>query len=119
MKKLIIIEDDADARGMVVFTFENNGYEVIQSAGEMTVEEIIALKPHVMVIDYRVNGAPGNDICVKLKADERTVNIPVILYSATLDMDTISSGSCADGFIAKPLELGDFVYLAHRLAFRN
>jgi DNA-binding response OmpR family regulator len=119
MKKLIIIEDDADARGMVVFTFENNGYEVIQSGKEMPIEEIIAINPHVMVIDYRVNGALGNDMCIKLKADERTVNIPLILYSATLDMDTISRGSCADGFIAKPLELGDFVFLAHRLAYRN
>ncbi|HTD98454.1 MAG TPA: hypothetical protein VK668_04185 [Mucilaginibacter sp.] len=116
MKRLIIIESDTDARQMAVFTFENNGYEVIQSAKEIPVEEIIDLKPHIMVIGYLVNGTPGNDICLKLKANERSVNIPVILYSAIQDMDTVSKNTCADGVIAKPLELDDFVYLVHRIA---
>jgi DNA-binding response OmpR family regulator len=119
LKKLIIIEDDTDAREMAVFTFENNGYEVIQSDKEIPVQEIAGLKPNVVVIGYQVNGTPGNDICLKLKANERTTNVPLILYSATADVDTISRGSCADGFIAKPLELEDFVYLVHRLAHQN
>jgi len=119
MKKLIIIEDDTDAREMSVFTFENNGYEVVQSATVLSVDEIAALQPHVVVIGYTVNGKPGNDLCVKIKANERTANIPLILYSATKDVDTISNNSSADGFIAKPLQLEDFVYLVHRLAYRN
>jgi DNA-binding response OmpR family regulator len=119
MKKLIIIEEDTDAREMAVFTFENNGYEVVPSATEFSVDEIADLQPHVVVIGYTVNGKPGNELCLKLKADERTVNIPLILYSAAKDVDTISRGSSADGFIAKPLQLEDFVYLVHRLAYRN
>jgi len=116
MKKLIIIEDDSDAREMAVFTFENSGYEVIQSAKEMSVEEIAALKPHIVIIGYSVNGSPGNDICSKLKANELTKHIPVILYSATVDIDKVSLKSSADGVIAKPYELDDFVYLVHRIA---
>ena len=119
MKKLIIIEDDTDAREMAVFTFENNGYDVVQSATALNVDEIAAQQPHVVVIGYMVNGKPGNDLCVNLKANEHTVNIPLILYSATKDVDTISRGSVADGFIAKPLQLEDFVYLVHRLAYQN
>lgn len=116
MKKLVIIEDDSDAREMAVFTFENSGYEVIQSAKEIPVEEIIGIKPHLVVIGYTVNGSPGNDICAKLKADPLTSHIPVILYSANQDIDKISVKSCADGIIAKPYELDDFVYLVHRIA---
>lgn len=116
MKKLIIIEDDTDARDMAVFTFENNGYEVIKATKDITVGEISALKPHIIVIDYMLSGTPGNEICKKLKASNLTGNIPLILYSATEDIDTISKGSCADGFVAKPLELEDFVYLVHRIA---
>ena len=116
MKRLIIIEDDTDAREMAVFTFENNGYEVIKSDKEIPVQEIGALKPHIVVIGYMVNGVPGNELCLKLKANNLTTNIPLILYSANEDIDKISKGSCADGFIAKPLELDDFVYLVHRIA---
>ena len=116
MKKLLIIEDDTDAREMVAFLFENNGYEVTQSGTSMSVEEVSKVKPHIIIIDYMVNGAPGNDICIKLKTHEQTGQIPVILYSATLHVDKISQGSCADGFIAKPLGLEDFIYLVHRIS---
>ncbi|MDB5023696.1 MAG: response regulator [Mucilaginibacter sp.] len=116
MKKLIIIEDDTDAREMVVFTFENGGFEVIGSDKELSVQEIAGLKPHIVVIDYMVNGSPGNEIGLKLKANRLTRHIPIILYSPNLNIDEIEHDSCADGFIAKPLELEDFVYLVNRIA---
>ncbi len=116
MKKLIIIEDDTDAREMAVFTFENNGYEVIKSDKNISVEEVIELKPHIIVIGHQLSGTAGNDVCLKLKANEHTRHIPIILYSPTLSMDKIEQNSCADGFVAKPLELEDFVYLVHRIA---
>jgi DNA-binding response OmpR family regulator len=101
---------------MVVFTFENNGFEVIQADKEISVQEIIELKPNIVIIDYLVNGTPGNEICLKLKANQLTKHIPVILYSANLNIDKISNNSCADGFVAKPLELEDFIYLVNRIA---
>ncbi|MEO6849157.1 MAG: hypothetical protein ABI203_00465 [Mucilaginibacter sp.] len=119
MKKLIIIEEDTDARGMAVFTFENNGYEVVQSDKMMSVDEIAAQKPQIVVIGYTVNGTPGNDLCIDLKADPRTTTIPLILYSPSLDIAVISPNSCADGFVGKPMELDDFVYMVHRIAFHN
>ncbi|MGZ3927790.1 MAG: response regulator, partial [Mucilaginibacter sp.] len=64
----------------------------------------------------QLSGTPGNDVCLKLKASELTKHIPIILYSPTLDIDTVSYKSVADGFVAKPLELEDFVYLVHRIA---
>ena len=119
VKKLIIIENDTDIREMLVFTFENNGYEVIRSDKELSVQEIAALRPNVIVVGYHLKEIAGNNICVKLKADEHTGQVPVILYSATVDTDKISRGSCADGHIGKPYGLEDLVYLVHRLAYRN
>jgi len=116
VKRIILIEDDTDARQMMAFMFENNGYEVVQADKELPLEQVAGIKPHIMVVDYKVNGKPGNDICLKLKANEPTQNIPIILYSAKQTMDEISLHSCADGFIAKPLELDDFIYLVHRIA---
>ncbi len=116
MKKLIIIEDDTDAREMVAFTFENGGFEVTRCRKETAVEDIAASKPHIIIIDYQLNGTPGNEICLKLKASALTGHIPIILYSATLDIDKIPVNTCADGVIAKPYELEDFVYLVNRIA---
>jgi DNA-binding response OmpR family regulator len=119
MKKLLVIEEDTDVREMLVFTFENNGYEVIKSGKGISLAEIIQINPNVIVVGHLLSNTPGNDICVKLKADQLAQNIPVILYSANMNIEKISQGSCADGFVGKPLELEDLVYLVHRLAFKN
>jgi DNA-binding response OmpR family regulator len=119
VKKLIIIEDDKDVRDMVVFTFENNGFEVIQSGKDIPVEDVAALTPHIVVIGYQVKGIPGNDICKKLKASPLTDFIPVILYSPNVDTNKIAIGSSADGHLGKPLELEDLVYLVHRISLNN
>jgi DNA-binding response OmpR family regulator len=116
VKKLAIIEEDTDALDMTVFTFENNGYQVTRCNKETAVNDISDLQPHIIVIGHQLGGTPGNDVCVKLKNSQLTGHIPIILYSVSKNMTDISQGSCADGFIAKPLELDDFIYLVHRIA---
>jgi len=117
MKRLLIIEDDTDAREMLAFLFENNGHEVIKGDKAISVEELDRIKPHVIVIDYKLNGVSGNEVCARLKADELTKTIPVILYSATEDIPV--KGTSADGVVGKSLGLEDLAYLVHRLAFQN
>lgn len=117
VKKLLIIEDDTDARDMMVFMFENNGFEVISARKEITDEEITQLGPNIIVVDHLLGGdTPGNEVCVKLKASKLVGHIPIILYSANLDIDKINHNSCADAFVAKPFELEDFRWLVSRLA---
>lgn len=117
MKRLLIIEDDADVREMLVFLFENNGHEVIKGDKSISVEEVDRIKPHVIIIDYKLDGVAGNDICSKLKADELTKTTPVILYSNTEDIPV--KGTSADAVAGKSLGLEDLSYLVHRLAFQN
>lgn len=117
MKRLFIIEDDADVREMLVFLFENNGHEVIKGDKAVTVEELDSIKPHVIIVDYKLNGASGNDVCSRLKANEVTKTIPVILYSSTEDIPV--KGTTADAIAGKSLGLEDLSYLVHRLAFLN
>jgi len=104
---------------MVVFTFENNGFEVIKAEKEITVDEIIALNPHIIVIGYQLKGMAGNDICKKLKANDKSNPIPVILYSSTVETAKIAPGNSADGYLGKPLELDDLVWLVHRISLNN
>jgi CheY-like chemotaxis protein len=116
LKKLAIIEEDSDAREMAAFTFENNGYVVTRCNKETAVDEIAKLQPHVIVVDYQLGSMNGNDLSAKLKANPLTGQIPIVIYSATKTVDEISGCGCADGYIAKPLDLSDFVYLVQRIA---
>ncbi|MFB9844703.1 response regulator [Mucilaginibacter ginsenosidivorans] len=117
MKRLFIIEDDADVRDMLVFLFENNGHEVIKGDKAVSAEDLDKIKPHVVIIDYKLNGTAGAEVCARLKADELTKTIPVILYSSTEDIPV--KGTMADAIAGKSLGLEDLAYLVHRLAFQN
>jgi DNA-binding response OmpR family regulator len=119
VKRLIIIEDDKDALDMAVFTFENNGFEVIKADKEISVEDVIALKPHIIVIGYQLKSTPGSAICTRLKANDVCNAIPVILYSLTVETSKMAPCSCADGYLGKPLELDDLVWLVHRVSLNN
>ena len=116
MKKLAIIEEDSDAREMSAFTFENSGYEVFRCKKETAIDDISRIRPHIVVVGDQLGGASGNDLCAKLKANAQTGQIPIILYSSTKTVDEISKCGCADGYVAKPMQLDDFVYLVHRIA---
>ena len=114
MKRLLLIEEDTDVREMVAFTLENNGFEVIKAGKATTVDDIVKLNPHVVIIDPSVK-----QLCTNLKANDKTNPVPVIIYSASLNTDKVINNCGADGIVAKPSELGDLVYLASRLAYKN
>jgi DNA-binding response OmpR family regulator len=116
MKRILLIEEDTDAREMMVFMFENNGYDVVSTGKETSIEEISKINPNIIIVDYQLGNTPGNDICIKLKSNELTAATPIIMYSANSTVEKIAVGSRADAHVAKPFELDDFVWLVSRMA---
>lgn len=114
MKKLLLIEEDTDTREMVAFALENNGFEVIKGQKSTSVEDVIELKPHVVILD-----PSGTKLCTDLKANDTTNPLPVLIYSATLNVNAIVNKCGADAIVAKPFELEDLVHLASRVAYKN
>ncbi len=117
MKKLILIEEDTDVREMVAFVLENNGFEITRAGKHISVDEILAIKPHVVIVGYSAID-PADDLAGALKANDLSNPIPVIIYSPTQEVAKVVN-KYADAIIAKPAELDDLVYLANRLAFKN
>ena len=113
------MEVDPDIREMVAFAMENNGFEVIKSSKEISVEEITGIKPHVIIIGYMLGDISGDSICKKIKTNDTTSAIPVILYSTSVNVEKIAPKGYADALVAKPFELEDLVHLASRVAYKN
>jgi two-component system, OmpR family, response regulator VicR len=114
MKKLLLIEDDTDAREMLAFALENNGFEIIKGEKSTSVDDVISMKPQVIIID-----PSHTQLCADLKADDACNPLPVIIYSAVLNVNSIVNHCGADAVVAKPFELEDLVHLASRLAYKN
>lgn len=114
MKKLLLIEEDVDAREMLAFALENNGFEVIKGQKSTSVEDVIKLKPNVVILDTATT-----KLCTDLKANDATNPLPVLIYSATQNVNSIVNKWGADAVVAKPFELEDLVHLASRVAYKN
>lgn len=115
MKKILIIEDDADILELLEIILHGNGFAVIKVNREITVKEIIGLSPHLIIIDLLLPFISGNELCLELKANKQTLNIPVILCSAHNNLERIAAESKSDAFISKPFDVIDFENLVKKL----
>lgn len=105
MYKILIAEDERDILELVSFTLKFGGYQVIPTsngfqAWEMTRKEL----PQLALLDVRMPGISGYEVCKKIKRDLSTRHIPVVFLSAKGQESEIRTGfdSGASDYILKP-----------------
>ncbi|MHB8207699.1 response regulator transcription factor [Mucilaginibacter sp.] len=112
-KKVLIIEDDHDILDMMKYILEDEGYTVIALTQAGSIEEIIQLEPHLILLDERLPENPGHVLCARIKAHPIAQNIPVILVSAVVDLANVARDCKADNYIQKPFNLLDLTGLVN------
>ena len=108
LKKILIVEDDAEIRMALSIRMEVNDFEVITANdGEEGLEKARKEKPDLILLDLMIPKITGFEVCRMLKFDDNYKNIPIIILSA-LDQQgerekAIQNG--ADAYFIKPFEL--------------
>src|ERR1017187_3600375 len=101
MKKILIADDNTDILQVVELILKSHGYDVeAVSDGFKVIERTGIFKPDLVLLDVYLAGIDGREICKKLKADIKTTNIPVIMFSAQSNLDEVIKYK-ADNFIGK------------------
>jgi len=82
-RRRILLADDDDALQRVVQRLaERRGHELLQATtGGGALALAITSQPDIIVLDLQFPDADGRDVLCKLKADERTKRIPVVVWS--------------------------------------
>ena len=104
MKKIICADDDPGLQDVLPLLFGRAGYEVTMfSNGEQIMENQFEV-PDLFLLDKQLSGVDGMVVCRFLKSQDMTRNIPVIIVSASPNLDSESKAAGADDFVEKPFQ---------------
>ncbi len=82
-KKILIVEDNEDCRELQAVVIRRLGYEVIEADnGAAAIEEALAEKPDLILMDLSMPKMSGEEAIVQLKNLPSTREIPVIICTA-------------------------------------
>jgi DNA-binding response OmpR family regulator len=102
---VLVADDDEDILGLVSFRLERSGYEVAAAKdGEEALRLARELSPALVVLDVMMPRLDGYEVARRLREDEATRGIPVILLTALAQEADVARGfeSGADDYLRKP-----------------
>lgn len=109
---VLIIDDIPANLGIVVDHLEMNGYRVvIAQEGEEGLQRAMFVQPDIILLDVVLPGEDGFSVCRRLKASEKTCDIPVIFMTSLSEEKDKLTGFEAGGvdYITKPLRIGEVI----------
>ena len=100
--RILVVDDEQDLCEILKFNLETEGYEVdtANSAEEAIVKDIPSY--NLLLLDVMMGEMSGFAMAKKLKADERTCNVPIIFLTARdTENDTVTGFNLgADDYIS-------------------
>ncbi len=109
---VLIIEDEADIRDLLVFNLEREGFEAIQAEdGLMGLELARARHPDIILLDVMLPKKDGFQVCRDLERDASTAHIPIIMLTARgEEVDRIVGLELgADDYVVKPFSVRELI----------
>ncbi len=103
--KILVVEDSTASLQLLMKRLSEQGYIVYPASnGELALEFLQSTLPDLILLDIKMPGMNGYEVCRRLKVDERLASIPVIFLSALEDEHDKVQGFQAGGvdYITKP-----------------
>ena len=120
--RIVIADDDKDILDLVVFKLTQAGYEAVGVAdGVSALATIEANPPSLAILDVMMPGLSGLDVLRKVRANEATKNLGVILLTARsrdVDVDAGFSTGASD-YVVKPFSPRELVHRVNALLARG
>ena len=104
MKKILVLEDEANIRSFVVINLNRAGYETIEAGTGEEALELLRQYPDVRValLDIMLPDMDGFEVCRRIRASNATIGI-IMLTARTQEMDKVTGFMTgADDYVTKP-----------------
>ncbi|MAW37623.1 MAG: phosphate regulon transcriptional regulator PhoB [Gammaproteobacteria bacterium] len=109
---VLIVDDEAAIRDMVGITLDLAGFTSISAANAHDAHiSVIDNKPDLVLLDWMLPGGSGIELARRLRRDEITTNIPIIMLTAKASEDNKVQGlnEGVDDYVTKPFSPRELV----------
>ncbi|PWH11870.1 MAG: hypothetical protein DDG60_16150 [Anaerolineae bacterium] len=104
-EKILIIDDDLDTLRLVGLMLQKQGYSIMAaSSGPQGLQMAFENPPDLVLLDVMMPGMDGYEVARQLRANQLTVNIPILMFTAKSQLDDKVTGfeAGADDYLTKP-----------------
>lgn len=112
MSTVLVADDDADIRELVSLRLIRSGYQTLTVAdGATALLTACAQRPDLLLLDTKMPGLTGLEVCRRLRGEPETAAMPVILltgYAADRDVSAAFDAG-VDDYLTKPFSLRELV----------
>lgn len=108
MKKILVVDDNRDILDLITLLLEIEGYEVMAvDNGHELNRNMEQFHPDIVIMDVMLGGLDGRDLCANIKENRQTSNIPIIMISASHDLQihSMKKNCRPNDFLAKPFNI--------------
>ena len=105
--KILLADDEEDIKTVVSMLLESKGFEVITAYdGLATLDLARSEKPDLILLDVMMPVVNGYEVCARLKQDEATRDIPIVMLSAMAQSESVDKGLSAGAvdYVIKPFD---------------
>jgi len=109
-KRILVLDDNQDILDIVHETLTYEQFDVRStSRSDAVIPLVEEFLPDLVILDYRVSGLNGGELCKQIKSHPDFSDTPVIIFSAYINHnDELFDYGC-DAIINKPFDLNELV----------
>ncbi|HEX2172608.1 MAG TPA: response regulator transcription factor [Dehalococcoidia bacterium] len=117
-QRILVVDDDVHIRDLVRRRLAAEGYEVVTAIdGRQALERLKQALPHLAIVDLRMPGMDGFELCRQIKTFG---DVPVILLTGVNDPETKVAGldAYAEDYVTKPFDARELIARVRRVLAR-
>lgn len=111
-ERILIVDDEAAIREMIAIALDLAGFECIEAEDALQAHHLVVdERPALILLDWMLPGMTGIELARRLKRDENTGEIPIIMLTARGEEDNKIQGldAGADDYITKPFSTRELI----------
>jgi len=118
--RVLVVDDERLNRTLLRSLLQAAGYQVSEAEdGEQALAQVGAEVPDVILLDVMMPGLDGYAVCRRLKADQATAHLPILIVTALNDREArlAGIGAGANDFLTKPIDRQEVLLRVHNAVY--